>query len=137
MESQPYRAEWNDFPDLLILKEESTLKQDLLYTAAKVGDAEAAATMLESMITSADIARIQQFIKANASDARPILAAVHAYENSLNAIPAALARTISDSDHALEYSKAISLPTRVRMDTVDWRDRLHSSVKSKVEESIS
>ena len=103
--AQPHRAEWKDFPDVLILKEESTVKQDPLYSASKGGDAEVAATMLKNMLTSADIARIRQFIEKNADGAKPRLAAVHAYEKNLNAIPAALARTISEqsrSSHAVE-----------------------------------
>lgn len=103
--AQPHRAEWKDFPDVLILKEESTVKQDPLYTASKGGDAVVAATMLKNMLTSADIARIRQFIEKNADGAKPKLAAVHAYEKNLNAIPAALARIISEqsgSSHAVE-----------------------------------
>ncbi len=61
--------------------------------------------MLKNMLTPADITRIQQFIEKNADGAKPRLAAVHAYEKNLNAIPAALARTISEhsgSSHAVE-----------------------------------
>ena len=103
--AQPHRAEWKNFPDLLILKEESTVKQDPLYSASKGGDAEVAATMLKNMLTSTDIARIQQFIEKNTDGAKPRLAAVHAYEKNLNAIPAALARIISEnsgSNHAVD-----------------------------------
>lgn len=107
--AQPHRVDWEDFPDLLILKEESTVKQDSLYYAAKGGDAEAAATMLKNMLTSADIDRIQQFIEKNTAGAKPRLAAVHAYEKNLNTIPTALARIISEhsgSRHAVDICQS-------------------------------
>ncbi len=94
--AQPHRAEWKDFPDVLILKEESTVKQDPLYSASKGGDAEAAVTMLKNMLTPIDMVRIQQFIEKNAKEDKPRLVAVHAYEKNLNAIPVALARIISE-----------------------------------------
>ncbi len=95
-EAQPHRAEWNDFPDLLILKDEPLVKQNLLYAAAKAGDAIAAGTMVEAMLTPADRSRIQQFIRENTEDENLRLAAVHAYEKNLNAIPAALMRVIGE-----------------------------------------
>lgn len=94
--AQPHRIEWNDFPDVLILKEEPTVKRDLLYPAAKAGDADAAATMLKGMLSPADIVRIQSFIDTHSGIEKPILAAVHAYETHLNAIPSALAQVISE-----------------------------------------
>ncbi len=96
-EARPYRADWNDFPDVLILKEESTVKQDPLYPASKTGDADAAAAMLKNMLVPADIARIQQFINTYTDAEKSSLAAVHAYETKLNAIPSALARIISEA----------------------------------------
>ncbi len=108
--AQPYRADWNDFPDVLILKDEPTLKQNRLFSASKSGDAEAAATMLKNILSPSDIARIQRFIEKNTDDgSKPKLAAVHAYENNLNAIPAALARTISEisgNDHATDLRQS-------------------------------
>ncbi len=107
--AQPHRAEWKDFPDVLILKEESAVKQDSLYFASKDGDATVAATMLKNMLTPADIFRIRRFIDKNADGAKPRLAAVHAYEKNLNAIPAALTKIISQycwSNYALELRQS-------------------------------
>jgi len=104
-EAQPHRADWNDFPDTLILKQESTVKHDPLYSASKAGDADAAATMLKSMLIPADITRILRLFQAHACAGKPTLAAVHAYESNLNAIPSALARIISEQsggDYAVD-----------------------------------
>ncbi len=105
--AQPHRAEWKIFPDVLILKDESTVKQTPLYSSAKGGDAEAAASMLKTMLTPSDFERIQQFIEKYTDDGvKPKLAAVHAYEKNLNAIPAALARTISQNSEC-DYSESL------------------------------
>ncbi len=104
-EAQPDRAGWDDFPEVLILKEESAVMQDPLYPASKAGDAEAAAAMLKNLLTSADISRLQRFVETHAYDKNPILAAVHAFEKNLNAIPSALAQIISKNlncDYAVD-----------------------------------
>lgn len=103
---QPYRALWNNFPDVFILKDESIVKQNPEYAASKSGDAESAASMLKFMLTPTDIAQIQQFIENNSCGAEPRLAAVHAYEANLNAIPAAMARTIKERT-GYKYTEAI------------------------------
>ena len=95
-EAQPDRAAWAEFPNILILKEESTVKQNSLYPASKAGDPKAAVAMLRNLLTSADISPLQRFIEAHAGGEKPILAAVHAFEKNLNAIPSALAKIISD-----------------------------------------
>lgn len=95
--AQPHRADWNGFPDVLILKEESIVKRDPLYPASKAGDAAAAATMLKNILLPADIARIQQFIQKFSDTEKPSLAAVHAYETNLNAIPSTLSQIISET----------------------------------------
>ncbi len=95
-EAQPYRADWDEFPEVLILKEESTVKQDPLYSASKAGDAESAAAMLKNLLPSTDISRLQKFVETYACGDKPILAAVHAFEKTLNAIPSALAQIISE-----------------------------------------
>ena len=60
-------------------------KHDPLYSVSKAGDADAAATMLKSMLVPADITRVLRFFQAHASAGSPTLAAVHAHESNLNA----------------------------------------------------
>ena len=94
--AQPHRENWNAFPDVLILKEETAVKKHPVYPEAKRGDPTAAAAMLENLLAPGDVEQIRLLAKTCLTDGKPVLTAVHAYEKGLNAIPSALAEWLSE-----------------------------------------
>ncbi len=96
--AKPDRAEWGKFPDVLILKDESSVKRHPLYPAAKTGDANAADSMIRELLTSDDFEVLRRFVDAHCEETKPVLVAAHAYEmQGVNAIPAALAQSIGQA----------------------------------------
>ena len=96
--TKPDRAGWGDFPDVLILKDESSVKRHPLYPAAKTGDANAADLMIQELLTHDDFDALRLFVDAHCEESKPVLVAVHAYEEQgVNAIPAALAESIGQA----------------------------------------
>ncbi len=93
--ARPQRADWCDFPEVLILKEELAVKKHLLFPEAKRGDPSAAAAMLEDLLNPGDLERIRQLVMACPVNNKPVMVAVHAFEKGLNAIPSALAEWLS------------------------------------------
>ncbi|MDE0480834.1 MAG: type I-U CRISPR-associated protein Csb2 [Gammaproteobacteria bacterium] len=94
--AQPQRTDWEGFPDVLILKEESAVKGHPLFPDAKRGNPAAAAAMLKDLLSLDDLERIRQLARTCPVENKPVLAAVHAWEKGLNAIPSALADWLGD-----------------------------------------
>jgi hypothetical protein len=87
-----HRAEWRDFPDVLICVDEPTATRHPLYPPAKIGDAKAADALVVDLLSDTVRARIA----AQVAGKRPHLLAVHALEAvGMNAIPRVLARKLA------------------------------------------
>ena len=92
----PPRVAWRDFPDAVLLAEETSTKRHLAYSAAKAGDAAAATNLVHALVEEAGIAAVRRLLDA-VEAVRPRLASAHAYEREgVNAIPAALARLLGE-----------------------------------------
>ena len=92
----PPRAAWRDFPDAVLLAEETSTKRHPAYSGAKAGDAAAAAALVHALVEEAGIAAVRRLLDA-VEAVRPRLVSAHAYErNGFNAIPAALARLLGE-----------------------------------------
>ena len=90
---RPPRTGWHDFPDVLIHSDESKVKQNADYPAAKAGDIQAARRLVEATLNEKTVATIAG--KLAASNA--LIASVHAYEaEGINRIPAVLAEVIAE-----------------------------------------
>ncbi len=94
---QPPRADWNGFPDVLILANETDVKQNPAYRAAKSGDAHAAAALIGDLVTNDSLESVRRLVAATCEAGMPTLVAAHAYEHQgVNAIPSALAEVLSE-----------------------------------------
>ena len=93
----PPRVAWQGFPDVVLLAREPEVMQHPKYPAAKAGDAEAAAVLVDDLVDDAGIAAVRALIEAASKSGIPVLVSAHAYErDGFNAIPAALARLLSE-----------------------------------------
>ena len=91
----PPRVAWRDFPDAVLLTEETTTKRHPAYAAAKAGDAAAATNLVRALVDEGAVDAVRQLLNTVEAD-RPVLVSAHAYEREgVNAIPAALARLLS------------------------------------------
>jgi hypothetical protein len=90
----PERRPWGAFPDIPLHAAESQVKKHPLYTAAKSGDAEAAAALVEQTLSAAAVAELRQII----GDRRSVrtVGVTAAEDAGVNAIPAALARALAE-----------------------------------------
>lgn len=92
MNFKPKRSGWNDFPDVAIHADESTVKKHHDYAAAKSGDIEAAKRLVLDSVTDDTLRRVRDGI----GQSRPIVVAVQAIEESgENVIPTALGGIIA------------------------------------------
>ena len=93
----PPRTAWRDFPDAVLLAAESRTRQHPEYTAAKAGDAAAAARLVDALVDESSVMTVRRLIAAAGENRAPVLVSVHAYErDGFNAIPSALARLLSE-----------------------------------------
>ena len=96
MKSPPPRIGWRDFPDAVLLADETRTKRHSTYAAAKAGDAEAATNLVRELVDEAGITAVRRLLDA-VKVSLPVLVSAHAYEhNGFNAIPAALARLLGE-----------------------------------------
>lgn len=94
---RPKRFAWGAFPPALILAAESHVMQHTLYTAAKSGDAAAAARVVQSLVLAEGIDQARALVTQHCGSGAPVLASAHAYEREgVNAIPAALAELLRE-----------------------------------------
>ena len=92
----PPRVAWRDFPDAVLLADETMTKRHPAYTDAKAGDAGAATDLVHALVDETGIAAVRRLLDA-AGAALPVLVSAHAYEREgVNAIPAALAKLLSE-----------------------------------------
>ena len=91
----PPRVAWQDFPDAVLLADETSTKRHPAFAAAKAGDAATAADLVHALVDEEGISAVRRLL-STIDAAPPILVSAHAYENEgFNAIPAALARLLS------------------------------------------
>lgn len=90
--TKPYRTAWNlDFPPVLIHAEESLVKHHPEYLAAKMGDTDSAASLVNEVLNDAVIEELRAFHQL-----KPILISVHAEEEmGKNAIPEVMADVLA------------------------------------------
>ena len=95
---RPPRAPWDAFPDVVLLAGENQTRQHPEYNDAKAtDDAVAAANLVTSLVDGAGVAAVRTLIATASRSGEPILVSAHAFEGQgLNAIPAALARLLSE-----------------------------------------
>ena len=92
----PPRVPWLDFPDALLLAEETRTKKHPEYAAAKSGDSVAAAELVRSLVDERGVAAVGELIAGFKESGPMVLVGAHAYEREgVNAIPAALAQLLS------------------------------------------
>ena len=92
----PPRTAWRDFPDAVLLAPERETLSHPDYAAAKSGDAAAAVRLVDALADEAGLAVIRRLLQRKGAN-QPVLASAHAYErDGYNAIPAALARLMSE-----------------------------------------
>lgn len=86
--SQPPRAPWDNFPDVLIHAPESQVKQHPAYRAAKSGDDLAAVELVADTLNLEQVEKLRDMMQGHT----PVLVSAHAFESQgVNAIPEALA----------------------------------------------
>jgi hypothetical protein len=90
--TKPHRTAWNlDFPPVLIHADESLVKHHSAYLAAKMGDTESAASLVNEVLNDAVIEELRAFHLS-----KPILISVHAEEEmGKNAIPEVMADVLA------------------------------------------
>lgn len=90
--TKPHRAAWNlDFPPVLIHADESLVKHHSAYLAAKRGDTDSAAALVNEVLNDAVIEELRAF-----QHLKPILISVHAEEEmGKNAIPEVMADVLA------------------------------------------
>ena len=92
----PPRVAWRGFPDAVLLADETRTRRHPAYPAAKAGDTEAATSLVHALVDEAGVAAVRRLL-GTVETARPVLVSAHAYErDGFNAIPAALARLLSE-----------------------------------------
>ena len=94
----PPRVPWRQFPDAVLLANETQTKQHVDYPAAKNGDSVAAANLVYALTNDMGISAVRRLVDGSDAEAEvPALVSVHAHEGgSVNAIPAALAELLSE-----------------------------------------
>jgi hypothetical protein len=93
MVDKPRRFKWDDFPQVLIHAQESSVKKHPSYIPAKSGDPDAAFQLVGDFISKEVIRRLKQLFH----HLNPILASAHAIEGTgVNAIPEMLANMLSE-----------------------------------------
>ena len=94
---QPPRVAWNAFADVVLLAGESAVRQHPEYHAAKTClDLAAGAKLVNGLVDATGLAAVRALVAAVSESGCPILVSAHARERQgLNAIPAALARLLS------------------------------------------
>ena len=91
----PPRVAWRNFPDAVLLADETRTKRHPAYAAAKAGDASAAMNLVHALVDEAGIASVRRLLDVQ-EGALPSLVSAHAYEREgVNAIPTALAKLLS------------------------------------------
>ena len=91
----PPRVPWRRFPDAVLLADETQTKLHPDYVPAKSGDDLAARRMIDTLLDESGVANVQQLVEASDLGA-PAFACAHACEGKgVNAIPAALAESLS------------------------------------------
>ena len=90
--TKPHRTAWNmDFPPVLIHAEESLVKHHPTYLAAKMGDTDSAAVLINDVLNTAVVDELRTFHHLH-----PILISVHAEEEmGKNAIPEVMADVLA------------------------------------------
>ncbi len=92
VDKQP-RFKWDDFPQVLIHAQESSVKKHPSYTLAKSGDPDAAFQLVGDFISKEAVRRLKQLFHY----LNPILASAHEIEGmGVNAIPEMLANMLSE-----------------------------------------
>ena len=92
----PPRVAWRDFPDAVLLADETRTMRHPAYSDAKAGDAGAATNLVHALVDEAGIAAVRRLLDAVGA-ALSVLVSAHAYEREgVNAIPAALAKLLSN-----------------------------------------
>lgn len=90
---KPPRTVWHGFPDVLIHADESTVKGNVDYLAAKAGDVQAARRLVEATLNEKAVATIAGTL----ADSNAWIASVHAHEaEGINRIPAVLAEVLAE-----------------------------------------
>ena len=93
----PPRTVWRGFADAVLLATESETKRHPEYPDAKAGDAVAAANLVDALVGEAEMAQVRDLIVRVSDSGAPTLVSANAYERGgLNAIPAALAKLLSE-----------------------------------------
>lgn len=88
------RASWHNFPDAVLHAQETAIKHDTVYAAAKSGDADAASDLVRRSVNFQALQKIAQL----AAGRSVTFASVHAEEASgRNAIPEALAVGLAEA----------------------------------------
>ena len=94
---QPPRVAWKAFADAVLLASESRTKRHPEYPRAKAGDAVAAANLVNGLVDQAGIAAVRSLVSEASGSGEPVLVSAAAYEREgFNAIPAALAKLLSE-----------------------------------------
>lgn len=90
---KPHRAPWNEFPDIVIAADESSVKRHEEYEGAKTGDVPAAKRLAAQLAGAQAVDAIRELI----GDRQVALLPVHALENQgYNRIPAAFAEMLGE-----------------------------------------
>ncbi|MYF92425.1 MAG: phosphoribosyltransferase [Gemmatimonadetes bacterium] len=96
MMKHPPRTAWRDFPDAVLLASERETLSHPDYATAKSGDAVAAVRLVDALADEAEVSVFRRLLDRKEED-QPVLVSAHAYErDGYNAIPAALARLMSE-----------------------------------------
>ena len=120
----PPRVAWQGFPDVVLLDREPEVKQHPKHLAAKAGDAEAAAVLVDDLVGDAGIAAARALIETVSESGAPVLVSAHAYERQgVNAIPAALAKLLSER-LAIEFGATVVQSNMVSHTGADGYGRL-------------
>ena len=91
----PPRVPWRRFPDAVLLADETQTKLHPDYVPAKSGDDLAARRMIDTLLDESGVANVRRLVEASDLGA-PAFACAHACEGKgVNAIPAALAESLS------------------------------------------
>ncbi len=93
----PPRKPWRrNFPDAVLLANETQTKRHPQYPAAKAGDESAAAGLVNSLVDGVRLAAVRTLVVTASKAGGPILVCAHAYEREgVNAIPSALSELLS------------------------------------------
>ena len=96
MTPPPRRAWRRNFPDAVLLANETQTKRHPQYPAAKAGDESAAAGLVDSLVDGVGLAAVRTLVVTASKAGSPILVCAHAYEREgVNAIPSALSELLS------------------------------------------